>query len=157
MIYKLIFILFFTSFIFADIDSGSRRNTFSKPLKVSSIYGDEAVNIKAFYPSCKTDTVAAGAVTVNWDDGNVHYIVLPSGATTITLSNPSENGSGSYKIFLKQPSSGAAGTVTFSPVPLYSSGIAYTLTVTNSALDMVALIWEPITEKYLSDVMLDIK
>lgn len=151
-LHTLLTVLLISSFAFAGEIPGQKKN-----IIVDTITGIEAINIKAFYPSCKTDTVSAGAVTVNWNDGNVHYIVLPSGATTITLTNPSENGSGSYRIFLKQPDSGAAGTVTFSPVPLYSSGVAYTLTATNSALDMVALIWEPIGEKYLSDVMLDIK
>jgi len=144
--------LFICSVTFSGEIPGQKKN-----IIVESITSTEAIPITAFYPACKTDTVVSGAVTVDWDEGNAHYIVLPSGATTITLANPSELGSGSYRIFLKQPASGASGTFVFSPVPLYSSGVAYVLTVTNSALDMAGFVWDPVNEKYITDVMLDVK
>jgi hypothetical protein len=120
-----------------------------------TITSDGSINITSYYSPMKTDTVVAGAVTVDWDDGNTHYIVLASGANTITLANP-ESGA-NYKIYLKQPSSGAAGTVTFSPVPLWPSGVAPMLTVTNSALDVAYFGYDGTASKYDADVSLDVK
>ena len=94
-----------------------------------------------------TDTVSAGAVTVDWSLGNVHYMVLGNGATTITLTNPIAGGR--YLLYLKQPSSGAAGTVTFSPIPLFSGGVAPTLTITNNAIDAITLAYSTALGKYV--------
>ena len=53
----------------------------------------------------------AGNATVNWNDGNVQYIQLASGANTFTPSNPQDGAT--YILQIKQPSSGAAGTITW--------------------------------------------
>ena len=101
-----------------------------------------------------TDTVSAGAVTVNWNNGNVHYMVLGNGATTITLSNPIAGGR--YIIYLKQPASGAAGTITFSPVPIFSGGVLPPLTTTNGAIDVITLAYSTALGKYVGNYSINL-
>lgn len=146
----LLIVILIASFAFGGEIPGQKKN-----ITVDSITSDEALPITSYYSPMKTDTVVAGAVTVDWDDGNTHYIVLASGANTITLANP-ESGA-NYKIYLKQPSSGAAGTVTFDPVPLWPSGVAPVLTVTNAALDVAYFGYDGTASKYDADVSLDVK
>ena len=86
------------------------------------------------------DTVAGGAVTVNWSLGNVHRLILGNNSNTVTLSNPTSGLRG--LIILVQPSSGAAGTVTFSPSVKTAGGAGITLTATNSAVDDVYLMYD---------------
>lgn len=143
-------LLMFSFPVMAGEIPGQKKN-----ITVDSITSAESIPITSYYSPLKTDTVVSGAVTVDFYDGNSHYIVLGNGANTITLSNPDSGAN--YKIYLKQPASGAAGTVTFSPVPLWPSGIAPTLTVTNSALDIVYLGYDGTASKYDADVSLDVK
>ena len=82
-----------------------------------------------------TDTVTTGAVTANWNNGNVHYIVLDAGANTITLSNPISGGR--YMLILKN----TASTVTFSPVPKWANGNAPVLSATGQ-VDIITLVWD---------------
>ena len=137
---------------------GGSSSLLNGPITITgtkTITSDESINITSYYSGLKTDTVVAGAVTVDFDDSNSHYIVLGNGANTITLANP-ESGA-NYKIYLKQPASGAAGTVTFSPVPRWPSGVAPTLTVTNAAMDIVYLGYEGTISMYDADINLDVK
>lgn len=152
---KLLALLLISTFAFSEPDVGRRYRTFKGPITIESIVSSEAIPITSYYSPLKTDTVSAGAVTVDFDDGNAHYIVLGNGANTITLANPDSGAN--YKIYLKQPASGSAGTVTFSPVPLWPSGIAPTLTATNAALDIVYLGYDGTASKYDADVSLDVK
>lgn len=108
-----------------------------------------------YYSVEKTDTVSSGAVTVNLNDGNVHYIVLDNGANTVTLSNPKAGGR--YLIYVKQPASGAAGTVTFSPTPLSPGGVLPTLTTTNGALDVITLSYSGVLSQYVLGYSLDLQ
>jgi len=102
-----------------------------------------------------TDTVDTGAVTVNWNDGNVHYMVLDAGANTITLTNPLSGGR--YILNLKQPAAGEAGTVTFDPVPYWPDGVFITLTTTNNAIDVITFEYSAAIGKYIGSEMLDVK
>ena len=90
-----------------------------------------------YYSPEVTDTVVAGAVTVNWATSLNHYIVLGNGVNTITMINPAAIAG--YRLILKQPASGAAGTVTFSPVPKANRGTLPTLTTANNSLDVIYL------------------
>jgi hypothetical protein len=98
---------------------------------------------------------AASTATVNWATSNVHWVALDSGANTLTLTNPGNGGR--YLLLLKQPSSGAAGTVTFSPVPLWPSATAPTLSTTNNYLDIVTLAYSGIEAKYVGAAALDLR
>ncbi|MEI8350102.1 MAG: hypothetical protein WCI77_08100 [Candidatus Omnitrophota bacterium] len=94
-----------------------------------------------------TDTVAGATWTSDWASGNVHYIVLGNGAhTEPTLSNPQDGAR--YMLILKQPASGAAGTVTWPATMLWSGGTAPTLTATNGKVDIITLIYESTNSKY---------
>lgn len=119
------------------------------------ITADESINITSSFSELKTDTVVDGAVTVDFDESKTHRIVLPSGETTVTLANFK---SGCVcPIYFKQPSSGAAGTVVFSPALKWGSGIAGVLTVTNSATDCLYISYNEPDAMYHGDLDMDIK
>lgn len=120
-----------------------------------TITADESINITSYYSELKTYTVVDSKVTVDFDDAKTGRIVLPSGETEITLANFK---SGCVcPIYLKQPSSGAAGTVTFSPALKWGSGIAGVLTVTNSAIDCLYISYNEVDSLYHADLDPDIK
>jgi hypothetical protein len=79
-------------------------------------------------------------VTLDWDNGNCQAITLANGAQTFTFANPLSGGR--YILKLKQPASGAAGTVTWPGTVLWSGGTAPTLTVTNNKTDIVTLYYD---------------
>jgi hypothetical protein len=146
----LLILILISSFAFGGEIPGQKKN-----ITVESITSDEALPITSYYSPMKTDTVSEGAVTVDFNDGNNHRIVLPSGATTITLSNFVDGCS--CEIYLKQPASGAAGTVTFSPTLDWGSGVAGVLTVTNGAIDVLTVGYNETDSIYDADLNLDVK
>ena len=94
----------------------------------------------SYNSTLKVDTVVANAVTVNWAEGNVHRIVLPSGATTVTMTNPTTGIRGC--IIFVQPPSGAAGTIVLSPTVKTAGGLGITLSSANNAVDDVYLLYD---------------
>ena len=98
-----------------------------------------------------TDTVVAAAFTTDWSLGAVHYVQLTNGVNTCTLSNPVAGGK--YILIVKQPASGAAGTITFSPtVPSWNGAIAPTLTTTNGKIDVFTFLYSAAAGVYLSGI-----
>jgi hypothetical protein len=99
-----------------------------------------------------TITATAGTpntATVNWNNGNVQYLVLlnaSSTATTFTFSNPIDGGR--YILILKQPASGTAATVTWDAKVLWSNGVTPVLTVTSSKVDIFSFIYDGTNDKY---------
>jgi parallel beta-helix repeat protein len=84
-----------------------------------------------------SSTRYAASTTINWNNGNVQSLTLANGGNTLTFSNPQSGGR--YLIELKQPASGAAGTVTFPSTVKWSGGTAPTLTTTNGQTDIITL------------------
>lgn len=85
-------------------------------------------------------------VTLDWNNANVQYIVLASGAQTFTFANPKDGGR--YILILKQPGAGAAGTVSWPATVLWPSGSAPTLTTTNSKVDVISFVYDGTNTKY---------
>lgn len=85
-------------------------------------------------------------VTLDWNNGNVQYIVLANGAQTFTFANPIDGAR--YMIILKQPATGAAGTVTWPATVLWPGGTAPTLTATNGKVDIVTFVYDGTNTKY---------
>ena len=108
-----------------------------------------------YYATEVSDSCSGGAATIAFATGNVHRVKLNSGANTLTLTGGAAGGR--YLLLLKQPSSGAAGTVTFSPIPLWPSATAPTLSTTNNYLDIVTLAYSGIEAKYLGAAALDLR
>ena len=119
------------------------------------IYGESSTNIKSYHSDEKVDIVVNGAVTVNWNDANIHYIRLVSGLNSITLINPSAGGR--YLIHLIQPSSGVAGTIELSPTPLVESNIMPTYSSTNNYHDIAMLNYVGVESKYILSVKKDLR
>lgn len=75
------------------------------------------------------------ALAIDWNNSNSQYKLLGNGDNTFTFTN---GGSGAeYTLELKQPVGGAAGTVTWPGTVLWEGGVAPTLTVTNSKIDLI--------------------
>ncbi len=96
----------------------------------------------------------AGA-TIDWDNSNVQYIQLASGANTLSLSNPKSGAT--YILQVKQPSSGAAGTITYPASVKYPGGTKPVLTTDNDAIDIITLIYNGTTTHYYASATLDLK
>ncbi len=99
-----------------------------------------------YYSAKCTDTVTTGAFTVDWNSGNVHYVVLDNGANTATFNNPKDGSR--YLLIVMQPSSGAAGTISWPGTVAWPSGSAPTLTATNAKVDIVAFVYDGTNTKY---------
>jgi hypothetical protein len=86
-----------------------------------------------------------------WEFGDVGSISLGYGANTIVF-----NGGDSHvrriELFLIQPSSGAAGTVTWPSSVEWPGGIAPTLSTANSAVDHFFFTYVPATGFYYADL-----
>jgi hypothetical protein len=84
-------------------------------------------------------TIVTTTTTLDWNSGNVQQITLASGGQTFTFANP--RAGARYVLVLSQPSSGAAGTVTW-PTIKWAGGAAPTLTATNSKKDVITIIYD---------------
>lgn len=84
--------------------------------------------------------------TLDWNNRNVQYIQLASGGQTFTFANPI--GGARYVLIVKQPSAGAAGTVTWPITVKWPSGNAPTLTTTNNKVDMIGLLYDSVNSVY---------
>lgn len=94
-------------------------------------------------------------ITIDWDTGNVQYITLASGSQTFAPSN-AESGA-TYILQLRQPGSGAAGTINWNNLVNWPGGAAPTLTATNGAFDVITLMYNGTLSKYFGTVVLDLK
>ena len=94
-------------------------------------------------------------ITIDWDTGNVQYITLASGSQTFTPSN-AESGA-TYILQLRQPGSGAAGTINWNNLVNWPGGTDPTLTATNGAFDVITLMYNGTLSKYFGTVVLDLK
>ncbi len=74
-------------------------------------------------------------ITLDWNNGNVQTITLANSGQTFTFANGKSGGR--YLLELKQPASGAAGTVTWPGSVKWSGGTAPTLTATNGQTDII--------------------
>lgn len=86
------------------------------------------------------------AVTVNWNNGNIHFIHLKSGENSITLTNGVADGK--YSLIVQQPSFGSA-TIAFTPTPLWPNGLAPTLSTEALHIDIIDFRYSGVLASYL--------
>ena len=84
-------------------------------------------------------TRAACTTAVDWNAGNTQSITLANGGQTFTFANPKDGAR--YRLILKQPATGAAGTVTW-PTIAWVNGTLPILTVANGKVDIITLIYD---------------
>ena len=85
------------------------------------------------------DITSVNNATVDWDNGNIQSITLPSGASTYTPSNPQAGAT--YILKIIQPSAGD-GTITWGSSVKWPNATAPTLTASNAAVDVVTLVYD---------------
>lgn len=134
----------------AEAEAASDVAKYSNPLRVKEYLDTQAPDRSdnQYYSSKATCTT-----TLDWDDGNVQYIVLANGSQTFTFSNPKDGGR--YVLILKQPSSGSAGTVTFPASVLWSNGNTVVLSTTNSKVDVISFVYDGTNSKYYAGCTLN--
>jgi hypothetical protein len=85
----------------------------------------------------------SGGLSINCQVGDIISTTLSNSTpTAITLINPRK---GSIILQLKQPSSGAAATVTWATTIVWAGGSAPTLTTTNNYVDLITLVYDGTT------------
>lgn len=104
-----------------------------------------------YYSPEVTDTVAAGAATIDWDTGTEHYLSLTAN-TTLTFSNPKAGGR--YVLILQQDGTGSR-TVTWPASVLWPSGTAPTMTATASKSDLFTFLYSGVLGKYIGNAALN--
>ena len=85
------------------------------------------------------DITSVSNATVDWDNGNIQSITLPSGASTYTPTH--ERAGATYILKIIQPSAGD-GTITWGSNVKWPGATAPTLTASNAAVDVVTLIYD---------------
>jgi hypothetical protein len=81
----------------------------------------------------------ACTLAVDWNAGNIQSITLANGAQEFTFANPQDGAR--YRLILKQPATGAAGTVTW-PAISWVNGTPPILTLVNGKVDIITLIYD---------------
>jgi hypothetical protein len=85
-----------------------------------------------------------GTITIDWSAGDRWYGTLASGATTLAYTGvPAAGQSQVLLLRLKQPASGAAGTVTWPAGTKHVGGVAPTLSTANGAVDSLSVSLDP--------------
>jgi hypothetical protein len=85
-----------------------------------------------------------GTITIDWSAGDRWYGTLASGATTLAYTGvPAAGQSQVLLLRLKQPASGAAGTVTWPAGTKHVGGVAPTLSTANNAVDSLSVSLDP--------------
>lgn len=97
--------------------------------------------------------LVAASIGIDWNNGNVQRIVLANGANTITMANAKSGGR--YVLILKQPASGAAGTVTWPAAVVWPSGITPVLSSVNGKRDLFSLIYDGTDSEYYGNSSLN--
>jgi hypothetical protein len=85
-------------------------------------------------------SVTGGTRTLDFNTGNIQYFQLTAGASVVLDATNYKDGA-TYIVKVQQPTSGAAGTMTYtSPLFKFPSGIAPTLSTGNSNEDILTFI-----------------
>jgi hypothetical protein len=86
-----------------------------------------------------TLSVASSTASVNFNDGNMFVITLPTGSVTHFTPTNIKAGQ-TINIQISQASGASTGSVTFSPNVLFAGGADYQATATGSAIDLLTLV-----------------
>lgn len=100
-----------------------------------------------YYSAKHTDTIVSHAFAVDWNNGNVQYVVLEDYATiTMTMANGKDGGR--YMLILKQPSSGSGIISSWDASILWSGATPPTLTVGANKVDVITFVYDGSNTKY---------
>jgi len=129
-----------------SVDLKLGTSSFGDALTLASATGNAtfagSVNGKRWIGTAKTDTVSAGASTVDCSLGDVHTMTLVNGTpTAITLSNAAV---GTYILKLVQDGTGSC-TVTWTTTVVWSGGTVPILTTTAGYIDIITLLYDGTT------------
>lgn len=86
-----------------------------------------------------TLSVASSTASVNFNDGNMFTITLPTGSVTHITPTNIRRGQ-TINIQVSQAAGASTGSVTFSPNVLFAGGADYQATATGSAIDLLTLV-----------------
>lgn len=92
-----------------------------------------------------TDTDAA-TIAVDWNSGNVHYVVIGATGRTVTFSNPKDGAR--YVFMVKQDGTGSRTITTWPATVLWPGGTAPTLTTGANKVDIIGCVYDGTNTKY---------
>lgn len=95
----------------------------------------------------------AGAASQDWNKSNFRSYQLTNGSNVITFSNPQDGAV--YYLHLKQPGSGAAGTVVWPGSVLWRWGAAPTLSSVSNDYDLIKFVYSGYSSKYYGEPIYD--
>ncbi len=113
---------------------------------VTNALGFTPVSVNATSPGQYASAKQTTTTTLSWNLGNVQYIVLANSGQTFTFANPLDGGR--YALILRQPSSGAAGTVTWPTTVKWPGATAPTLSTPNNRTDVMKFIYDKTNTLY---------
>jgi hypothetical protein len=99
-------------------------------------------------------TTGSTSHTIDFNNGNEHFVTLAHNIATLTLSNPKDGGR--YLIKFTQ-SSAATYTVAWPATVLWIDGVAPVITTAGTAKSAVTLVWDATQGNYLATFGLDFK
>jgi hypothetical protein len=121
------------------VTMGSNNLTFASTTAGQEVKFEQNVEVAGQgYTDLYTGATIDG---IDWDNGNVQEVILPNSATDFDPSN-AEPGA-TYILILKQPASGAAGTINWgggSGTVRWPGGTPPILSTANNAVDIVTLV-----------------
>lgn len=137
------------------VTMGSNNLTFASTTAGQEVKFEQNVEVAGQgYTDLYTGATIDG---IDWDNGNVQEVTLPNSATDFDPSN-AEPGA-TYILILKQPASGAAGTINWaggSGTVRWPSGTAPTLSTANNAVDIVTLVCVNTNSTYYATSVLNL-
>lgn len=96
------------------------------------------------YFSTKFTLTDGATIALDWNSGNVQYVVL-GGNRTFTFANPKDGGR--YTLIIKQDGTGSR-TLTWPAAVLWPAGSAPTLTTTANKVDIIGCVYDGTNSKY---------
>lgn len=99
-----------------------------------------------------TDTDGA-TIAVDWNSGNVHYVVIGATGRTVTFSNPKDGAR--YLLMVKQDGTGSRTITSWPATILWAGGSAPTLTTTANKVDIIGCVYDGTNTKYYCSTSLN--
>ena len=104
-----------------------------------------------YYSRTFQGTIAANAVTIDWNNGNVQYLTLPnSSTTTITFANPAP---GTRLLLILKQAGASAGLITWGSSGIMrwmGGGTVPSLSVGTGKIDVCGFVYDDVDSLYLS-------
>ncbi|MCH2038698.1 MAG: DUF2793 domain-containing protein [Rickettsiales bacterium] len=113
--------------------------------------------IRDYSETIATNSSATGAVTIDYNDGNICELTLTGNITSLTINNPPATAkAGNMTLILKQDATGSR-TVSWPAALKWVGGVEPTLSTAANAIDIISLTTTDAGSTYFATSLLDFK